>query len=311
MGNVILTGANGWSLSSSGFSNPGYVSGPAGQSDPLGSTGFDISAAEAVAIAFEGSYTGATVVHEQTLDISGVSGWFPVLGIEADNVGIVGTGLSTTSVCYLFPAIGARHRIRCTALSTGSMVARICLTVQSVMTLSGPASGSSSGGPGSAGKSATITRPPNVTAYGAYTVIGPSAGTSAIQFSGLAGSSGGEIIITTINVEIDITAIPAGMTNFLLALYSVTPPSAYANGAAWDLASGDRASIILPGPINLGAPALVKTSGSTAMASYSPPSPLQVTLTGPDAFAYLITASGFTPADNSEVYKINLHVVGV
>jgi len=159
---------------------------------------------------------------------------------------------------------------------------------------------SSSGGPGGAGQTATITRPANQTPYTALDVVG-----GVISFAGLAGASGGEVFITTVSLELDISAIPTGMTSFSIMLYSVTPPSAYADNAAWDLPSGDRASWL--GTFNIGTPVDLGSTCYTVTTQINQ----QVTLTGSSLFAYLVTTSGYTPAANSEVYKVNLHVVGV
>ena len=148
----------------------------------------------------------------------------------------------------------------------------------------------------------TITRPANQTPYTAVDVVGATA--AAITFPSM-GPSGKEILITSVSLEIDTTAIPSGMTSFKLALYSVTPPSALADNAPWDLPSGDRASFLgifsLGTPVDLGSTLYVEISGVNK----------QVTLAGTNLFGYLITDGGFTPAANSEVYRITLHSVAV
>lgn len=127
MSNVVVSGAAGWSLAAADFTNPSYISGPAGNPDPQDATGFDINAGGTLAIAFDGTYTGQTLVHEQTMDGAGLNGWFPVLGLAVGAGGESSTGVSTSGVCYLFPATGVRARMRVTALATGTMVARISL----------------------------------------------------------------------------------------------------------------------------------------------------------------------------------------
>lgn len=161
------------------------------------------------------------------------------------------------------------------------------------------------GGSGAGAASATITRPANTTAYTANDVIGAGTQSAAVELTNLAGASGGDVIITTASLELDITAIPTGMTSFTLELYSATPPSAYGDNAAWDLPSGDRS--VWLGNFNIGTPVDL---GSTCYVVTSQINQ-QVTLTGSSMFAYLVTNGGYTPAANSEVYKINLHVVGV
>lgn len=145
----------------------------------------------------------------------------------------------------------------------------------------------------------TITRPANVTAYSAGDVVG-----GAITFANM-GTSGGRIMLTSSQLEIDIAAIPAGMSNFYLALYNVTPPSALADNAPFDIPSGDRASFL--GIVQLGTPV---DYGSTLYVEQNVVNK-QIKLAGTNLFGYLVTVAGYTPAANSEVYVPTLHSVGV
>lgn len=152
---------------------------------------------------------------------------------------------------------------------------------------------------------ATITRPANATAYSANTAVG--AALAAIEFTNVSrsytGLNGGDVMITGAELEIDVAAIPTGMTSFNLYLFSVTPPSALANGAAFDIPAGDRASFI--GKISLGTPVdevstlYIRTDQINA----------HIKTAGTSIFGYLVTVGGFTPAGNSEVYKVTLHTV--
>lgn len=141
----------------------------------------------------------------------------------------------------------------------------------------------------------TVTRPANTTPYTALDVVG-----GAVDL-GVLGKTALPIVITGVELEIDVAAIPAGMTSFNLALYNVTPPSAIADNGAWDLPSGDRASFlglitnITPGDL-----------GSTLYGAIEELA-IQKKLAGTHLFAYLITVGAFTPAGNSEVYKIYMH----
>lgn len=145
----------------------------------------------------------------------------------------------------------------------------------------------------------TITRPANVTAYTANDVLG-----GALDL-GVLGPSAGAIMITGAQLEADIAAVPTGMSNFRLYLYSVTPPSALADNAAWDLPSGDRASFLgfvdVGVPVDLGSTLYVETANVGK----------QVLLAGTHLFGYLVTIGAFTPNANSEVYKLTLHTQGV
>lgn len=150
----------------------------------------------------------------------------------------------------------------------------------------------------------TFSRPNNTTAYDAGDVLGANTGsTAALQFV-VAGRTGQEVLITSAQLEIDVTAIPSGMTSFRLHLYNVTPPSAYGDAATWDLPSGDRASYL--GYIDLGAPADL---GSTLYCEINQLNK-QVTLSTASLFGYLVTASGYTPTAQA-VHKVTLHTIGL
>lgn len=148
----------------------------------------------------------------------------------------------------------------------------------------------------------SITRPGNATAYTANDVLGATA--AALTFPNI-GPAGSDVLITSAELEIDVTAVPAGMTTFRLYLYSVTPPSALADNAAWDLPAGDRASFLgyvdLGTPVDLGSTLYVRTNGINA----------HFKLAGTSMFGYLVTAAGFTPAGNSEVYVVTLHATAL
>jgi hypothetical protein len=145
----------------------------------------------------------------------------------------------------------------------------------------------------------TVTRPANQTPYTANDVVG-----GAITFPSM-GPSAGRIMLTSSQLELDIAAIPTGMTSFFLALYNVTPPSALADNAPWDLPSGDRASFL--GIVQLGSPVDL---GSTLYIEQNIINK-QIKLAGTSLFGYLVTAGGYTPAANSEVYVPTLHAVGL
>lgn len=149
----------------------------------------------------------------------------------------------------------------------------------------------------------TVTRPANTTPYAAGDVVGATA--AAITFPS-AGPSGGHVLVTTDNLRIDLAAVPSGMTSFRLYLYNVTPPSALADNAVWDLSSGDRAGFL--GYLDLGTPVDL---GSTLFVQTINPG-LQVKLaTGSTSlFGYLVTAAIYTPT-SGEVYTPRLETVGV
>ena len=143
----------------------------------------------------------------------------------------------------------------------------------------------------------TVTRPANTTAYTAGDVVG-----GVITFPGM-GPYGGDILITSAALRINVAAIPAGMTSFRLHLYDLTPPSALEDNAAWDLPAGDRASYL--GYVDLGSPADV---GSTLFVQADQINK-QVRLRTATLYGYLASSGGFTPAANSEVYVPELNAV--
>lgn len=289
-----------WSVPSSGFANPSYLGGDINTAGLYQSDGFQIEQGTSLIVAFEGTYGAVTLFHEQTMDATGATGWFPVVGYALDNSSS-GAGVSTSGEAYAFIAAGSRHRIRVTALASGTLVARAILT--SDMTVAATASGGSTAGRGSP---VSHTRPNDTTAYTAGDVIGQTdtSTAGAFAFPTIAGTAGGDVMITTASLEVDATSIPAGMTTFTLYLYSVTPPSAYVDNAAWDLAAGDRPSFLgsfsLGAPVDLGSTLYVVQTGVN----------LQVTAASGTLYGYLVTTGGFTPAAQT-VFKVTLHTVAL
>lgn len=151
------------------------------------------------------------------------------------------------------------------------------------------------------GASVTVTRPANTTAYVTNDVVG-----GVITFTDM-GPTGRRILLTSAALRYDVGSVPAGMANFRLHLYSVTPPSALADNAAWDLSAGDRAGYV--GFIDLGTPA---DFGSTLFTQVNNLG-MQTRLDAADTrlFGYLVTTAGYTPAANSETFNIRLRSVGL
>jgi hypothetical protein len=146
----------------------------------------------------------------------------------------------------------------------------------------------------------TITRPANTTAYTAGDVIG-----GAITLAtGL--TSGQRGMLMSIDLQGQIGAIPSGMTTFRLHLYNVTPPSALADNAAFDLSSGDRAAYL--GYISITAMVDLGSTIYSQVDSLNRPFALSGSA---NLFAYLETVGAFTPASNSEVYLLRGHFLGI
>lgn len=137
----------------------------------------------------------------------------------------------------------------------------------------------------------TVNRDANTTPYTAGDVVG-----GVINFKGMPGDKK-DILITSVDLRIDVSAIPSGMTSFRLYLYKERPASAYADNAAWDLPAGDRDDYI--GFADIGT---IADLGSTL---YVQNSDIRMQLRTGEVglFGYLVTTGAFTPANNSEVYR--------
>jgi hypothetical protein len=147
----------------------------------------------------------------------------------------------------------------------------------------------------------TVTRPANMTPYNAGDVIGDTGGSAIITLASM-GLAGAHIFITSLLLEIDIAAIPAGMAAFRLHLYDAAP-DAIADNAAWDLSSaGDRGKYI--GYIDIAAPVDL---GSTLVAQENRLfDHKKLAAASTTLYGLLQTIVGFTPAANSEVYKLTV-----
>lgn len=155
----------------------------------------------------------------------------------------------------------------------------------------------------SAAISVSLTRTNDTNIYAAGDVIGSATGsTAALTFAGL-GTASTVIRITNAKLEIDVNAVPSGMTSFRLHLYNVTPPSALGDNAVWDLPSGDRASYLgyvdLGTPVDVGSTLYVQSSGLDFDFKMGSTTSL---------FGYLVTNGGYTPAA-STVFVITLTAI--
>jgi len=125
---------------------------------------------------------------------------------------------------------------------------------------------------------------PAATAYSAGDIM-----QGAVEFTNIGPTLGGDVLITNARLRVDASAVQSGETSYTLHLYSVTPPSALADNAAWDLPSGDRTSylgsVALGAPVDVGSTLWVETTGINK----------QITVpTGGSVFGYLVTVGGFT-----------------
>lgn len=141
--------------------------------------------------------------------------------------------------------------------------------------------------------SATFT--PAASAHAAGDVVG-----AAAEFA-LAANSGGHLMITTASIMIE--GGNAEATAWRLYLYGVTPPSALADDAVFDLPNGDRASFL--GYVDLGTAADL---GSTQWAEVTQLNK-HVKLTGTSLFGYLVCLSALTPA--AVAHNVTLRAVAL
>lgn len=176
--------------------------------------------------------------------------------------------------------------------------------VQLVELVSDNGDGTGSASPGSAssplttvGKaySASATFTPAAASHVAGDVNG---GAQTIAFGAISAS---RIMITSAALEIDGGTAEA--TAWRLYLYNVTPPSALADDAAWDLPSGDRASFLgyvdLGTAVDLGSTQWVETNIINK----------QIKLAGTGVFGYLVNLTTLTPAAVAHI--VTLHAVGL
>lgn len=108
--------------------------------------------------------------------------------------------------------------------------------------------------------------------------------------------SGAQIILTGFEMEID--GATAEASAWRLYLYNVTPPSATADAAAWDIPSGDRASFLgyidLGTAVDLGSTQWVEAHGINK----------EIKLSGATVFGYLINLTTLTPAAIAHTVKL-------
>jgi hypothetical protein len=146
----------------------------------------------------------------------------------------------------------------------------------------------------------TITRPSDTTAYTAGDAVGDTGGSAILTFANLARAAG-EVIITSVELEIDAAAVPSGMGAFNVRLYNAAP-TAIADNAAWDLVSGDRGKYL--GNIQLATP----TDEGSTLFSDNDGINKQITLTSTSLYVVLQTVAAFTPS-SATVKRLTIHTL--
>ena len=153
------------------------------------------------------------------------------------------------------------------------------------------------------GYTATMTVTPAAAAYGAGDVMGVAQTLTWLDGNGNT-FPGGELKIISHVLEVDETAVQASEAAYALKMYNVTPPSAHADNAAWDLPSGDRAAYVgalaIAAPTDVGSTLLTETDNVQKQ--------ITVAATGL-TFAELVTVAGFTATATAR--KVTLHAEAV
>lgn len=122
----------------------------------------------------------------------------------------------------------------------------------------------------------------------------------AKEFALIGPSIGGSINIISTELMVEHTAVISGETSYTLHLYSVTPPSALADNAVFDIPTGDRTSYLgslaLGTPVDLGSTLYVQVSNIQKQVKIA---------AGGSLFAYLVTAGPFTATVAAR--KVTIH----
>jgi len=141
----------------------------------------------------------------------------------------------------------------------------------------------------------TITRPSNTTAYTAGDVVGDTGGSAILTLSNI-GPTGGYVLIQSAALIFSDSSVPSGMGGFRVHFYNASP-TAIADNAAFDLASGERASYM--GYIDLSAP---QDLGSTIYTQVDYSGRLiRLGTTSSSLFAEIETRGAYTPVSASTV----------
>ena len=158
-----------------------------------------------------------------------------------------------------------------------------------------------------ASPSATVTSAREVSATFTPTAAAYSANDTmdvAKAFALIGPATGGKVYLVGTVLEIQTTGLQSGETSYNLQIYSVTPPSALADNAAWSLPSGDRASHLTT--ISLGTPVAL---GGTCKIEIDNINKLLTVPSGGSLYAYLVTVGGFTAT--AVARKVTLKTVAV
>lgn len=133
-------------------------------------------------------------------------------------------------------------------------------------------------------------------------LVASSTGTAPLTFTTL--GRAGEMMLTSVSMTIGSTILASNEGQYVLYLYSATPPSSPSYSSGYNLSSGDRTVFL--GPVNLGTPTDLGDSTFTAQDAINK----QITFSSANLFCLLTSVSSFTPA-GARSYSISLHAVPV
>jgi hypothetical protein len=140
----------------------------------------------------------------------------------------------------------------------------------------------------------TFTAGLTATPYTAGDVVG-----GVLHFKEFA--AGSELLMTSASLMAHVAANPSSaMTSFRLHFYRVTPPSALADNAAFDIPAGDRTAYM--GYEDVGSIADLGTTLFVQAKQLNEP----YLLDGTGLYAYLVTTAAYTPAGNAETYTVTV-----
>lgn len=158
--------------------------------------------------------------------------------------------------------------------------------------------GGSSSSSGVVSGPVTVTRPANTTAYAAGDVVG-----GVITFPNF---DVGEYMLTSASMYRGASAVETGEGAYTLHLYNITPPSALADNAVWDVSSANQDREEYLGAIPLGA---IVDLGGTIRLDIDGINK-QVTSLSSNLFGYLVTEAAYTPQSATSLF-ITLHAIKV
>lgn len=282
---TLISPANGFQVPSAGFVGPEYAA-----TSVTDSTGWDISQCGQVVVSFEGTYAGTAVFHEQTLDATGVTGWFPIGGVQLNNNGSGVTDMTAGALLvgsgYVYPGAGMRQRMRITALTSGTLIARVMCSQRPMMRVAalaqGPVAPNTAPG-GSVGivRVGVVARTSNLAAQTSGVLTDPTATAIGVPVEKpfsipeldwlYAAASGG--ITDTANYQV-IAAQATGIRNYVTRLNcknasaSVATEFVVKDGTTTvmdreHLGAGDRVAVSFPTPLRGSAATAVNIAAIT------------------------------------------------